>query len=187
VSLGPDLEPPAPSPASGLGGLLSSLLLLSAVFFFINSACARSSPPARKDSTCRVSVVPPQQASVEIVAPADGATVSGTRAGLVPVLVEMSATGVDVQPASVCAEATGFFSLSVDPFDAPDCGPQPSLHQLHTLSHGEKQGSLLLAPGRYNLTLQLSIAGGSKYDGLVDKAQITVVGVPVDAGAAVCR
>jgi hypothetical protein len=186
VTLGPDLDAPAPKPASGLGGLLSSLLLLGAVFFFINSACARRSSDG--DSVeCRVSLVPPERASVEIVAPADGATVSSEHAGLVPVPVELAATGVNVRPASICAQATGFFRILVEPFDVPDCGPLPSRQQLHKLTDGEKQRTLMLAPGRYTLNLQLGLADGRTYDGLVDKAQITVVGVPGDAGTAVCR
>jgi len=184
----PKLDAPAPKPASSLSGLLSSLLVLSGVFFFINSACIRvpSGCNGSDDDECHPSTLAPRGASIEIVTPADGATVSGADAGLVPVRVVFAAKGVAVRSSSVCAEETGFFALAVNAIDVPDCGPRPSSHELRELTDGSSELTLMLAPGRYTLTARFSLPDGRRYEDLVDMAQVTVVGEPLSAGAAAC-
>ena len=134
-----------------------------------------------------MSAVAPEGASIEIVTPADGATVSGARDGLVPVQVELAAMGVKVGTYSECAEATGHFQLAVEAINVPDCGHTSSRRQFHELRNGAKQLTLMLEPpGRYSLTATFVAGNGARYDELVAEAQITLVGALIDAGEARC-
>jgi len=180
MPLGPRPDSQAPKAPSWVG-FVSSLLVLGGVFFFINSACSRGG-----SEHCVASTVPRAGASIAIVTPLDGAIISGPSSqSKVPVPVTFSASGVGVAAASHCEDGTGHFRLKIEPVSRPDCGP-PREVEFRELTDGNLEITLLLAPGAYTLTAQLTNSESQPFVGLVAVTHITVVGEQSAAGSPAC-
>ncbi len=106
-------------------------------------------------------------ASVAIAAPEDGATVTS------PVTVEMTADGIDVQPAGEVVEGAGHFHVMVD----TDClAPGETIPKDDTHQHfgdGSTTAELELEPGEHTLCLQAGDGAHAALDA-TDTVTITV-------------
>jgi hypothetical protein len=187
----PNADAPLRSRASVVAGLVSSLLVLSGVFFFINSACSNGScdgsTPDIGAGSCNASTAAPPGASIAIVVPAEDASVSGDAAvGTVPVQVVLQASRVKVVPSWQCVDGAGSFEITLEPLDAPDCGPTGARIGYRALSDGSSETTLHLEPGRYTIRAYLKGGSGSRLAGLEAVAHFSVAGMPTAAGSNAC-
>ena len=92
----------------------------------------------------------PDQASVYIISPADGETVSS------PVTVRFGLSGMGVAPAGVQQANTGHHHLLIDLAALPaDNTPLPATDQVRHFGGGQTETTLELAPGTHTLQLVL--------------------------------
>jgi hypothetical protein len=92
-------------------------------------------------------------ASIQIVRPQDGATVSA------PFTLDAKVVGMRLVPAGVDESNTGHLHVLVDASSALSSGPIPSDPQHIDFGSGESRGELDLPAGRH--TLQLLLGDGS--------------------------
>jgi hypothetical protein len=93
----------------------------------------------------------PEGARVYLIAPADGAAVTG------PVLVQFGLSGMGIAPAGIEVEATGHHHLLID-LDAADLDlgqPLPANDNVRHFGKGQTEVLLELAPGSHTLQLVL--------------------------------
>ncbi|MEJ2575028.1 MAG: DUF4399 domain-containing protein [Gammaproteobacteria bacterium] len=92
----------------------------------------------------------PAGAEISILAPQDGAVLSG------PVTVRFGVKGMDIAPAGEVKDNSGHFHLLIDADELPAAG-QPIAkdeHHLH-FGKGQMQTTLTLTPGEHSLQLVL--------------------------------
>lgn len=107
-------------------------------------------------------------ASVEITAPEDGATVSS------PVTFEMSAEGIEIEPAGEVVEGAGHFHLLVD----VDCLPEGEVipggeDAYQHFGQGQTTAELELEPGEHTVCLQVGDGAHAALD-VTDTVTFTV-------------
>ncbi|PWK85265.1 DUF4399 domain-containing protein [Fulvimonas soli] len=111
----------------------------------------------------------PAGAEAYIIAPKDGATVSGE------FTVRFGLKGMGVAPAGVDKEATGHHHLLVDVKELPPAGqPIPKDAQHLHFGGGQTETTLKLAPGTHTLQLELGDANHVPFDPPVVSRRITV-------------
>ena len=171
---------------------IPSLLILVGTFFFISSACFSDGDSGGGDSydsypTCPANsrTEAPAGAFVTIVSPTDD-QVFGTPdvSGEFYVLVELSANGIEITPASECRYDTGHFRLALERTDGTGCLPSAVTQEVD-LAQGETQFVYRLPPGQYELAASVVTRIGLAYvPELRDSVAFTVEGEPlvVDGG-----
>lgn len=172
--------------------LLPSLLTLVAVFYFINAAClsdSSNSDPERAigshpSGACTAT---PSMARVELLAPADNATVVGDEPGPVDVTVHVGSAGLTLVPASPqCVRGEGHFVVHAHR-TAPACPPVVQDTTVE-LDEAEASTTLQLFPGIYQLNAIFVTNDSREYEPrLVATHLITVAGTLPDAGASPCQ
>ncbi|MDN3557413.1 DUF4399 domain-containing protein [Halomonas maura] len=113
---------------------------------------------------------PPEDAKVDIIAPQDGATVSG------PLTVRMGLKGMGVAPAGMEAPNTGHHHLLIDTplADVDLSAPLPSTEQTRHFGGGQTQATLELPPGEHTLQLLFMDHRHLSFDPPVISAPITI-------------
>ena len=92
----------------------------------------------------------PATASVYIISPADGETVSS------PVTVKFGLKGMGVAPAGIEMANTGHHHLLIDVASLPsDAQPLPATDQVRHFGAGQTETTIELSPGRHTLQLVL--------------------------------
>lgn len=113
----------------------------------------------------------PADASLYIISPADGETVSG------PVTVKFGLSGMGVAPAGVDRADTGHHHLLIDIGDdempALDA-PLPSTDQIVHFGGGQTEVTIELAPGEHTLQLLLGDHRHVPHDPAVMSERITI-------------
>ena len=110
----------------------------------------------------------PKGAEVYIIAPKDGAVISG------PVTVQFGLKGMGVAPAGTVLENTGHHHLIVDADLPPLNAPIPAdANHLH-FGKGQTEITLDLKPGRHNLQLLLGDQQHMPHDPPVVSKKITI-------------
>ena len=111
----------------------------------------------------------PKGAEVEIISPADGATVKS------PVRVRFGLKGMGIAPAGIAFENSGHHHLLIDT-DAPTDLSQPvpvSEHFVH-FGKGQTETQIKLAPGKHTLQLLLADHLHVPHDPAVLSKKITI-------------
>jgi hypothetical protein len=125
------------SPSVRRDARIAPILLIALIALGAPFAAAAETPPATKGAT------------VEILSPADGATVTS------PVLVQFGLAGMGVAPAGVERDNTGHHHLIIDA-KLPDLSlPIPSNAHYRHFGGGQTQVSVELEPGTHTLQLLL--------------------------------
>lgn len=124
---------------------------------FVLAACGDTEPTADEVTETTEAASDPAdeetteaaaEGSVAFVAPEDGATVTS------PVAIEMSATGVEVQPAAQLVEGAGHLHVMVDTDCLPEGEVIPADEQHVHFGDGSLTGELELEAGEHTLCLQ---------------------------------
>ncbi len=111
----------------------------------------------------------PKGASVYIISPADGATVSS------PVTVRFGLKGMGVAPAGVDKEGTGHHHLLIDATTPPvPDQPLPSDEHHRHFGGGQTEVTLELAPGAHTLQLVMGDKAHVPFDPPVMSKKITI-------------
>ena len=117
---------------------MRKILLLSAALLVVDWAVAQERTPS------------PQGAEVDIISPADGATVAS------PLRVRFGLKGMGIAPAGIAFENSGHHHLLID-VDPPKDLAQPvptDANHVH-FGKGQTETELQLAPGKHTLQLLL--------------------------------
>jgi hypothetical protein len=109
-------------------------------------------------------------ASVYIIAPRNGATVSS------PFTVQFGLKGMGVAPAGVTLPNTGHHHLLIDVAKMPDMTvPLPATDQIRHFGGGQTEVELTLPPGSHTLQLVLGDALHTPHDRALVSEKITVM------------
>ncbi|HWB16789.1 MAG TPA: DUF4399 domain-containing protein, partial [Vicinamibacterales bacterium] len=101
----------------------------------------------------------PAGASVYIISPKDGATVSS------PFVVQFGLKGMGIAPAGVEHANTGHHHLLIDVTEMPDMTkPLPATDHIKHFGGGQTETELTLPPGRHTLQLVLGDATHTPFD-----------------------
>jgi hypothetical protein len=184
-------EKPAGKPALWRT-FVPSLLILVGTFFFISSACFSDSDSSGgyynypyPGCTAGSRTEAPEGALATIVSPTDGQVFGAPDvSGEFYVLVELSANGIEITPASECRYDTGYFNLVLERTDGVGCVPT-AVTQTVALGQGETKYVYRLPPGDYELTASVVTSSGLAYMPEVsDSVAFTVEGEPlvIDGG-----
>lgn len=110
----------------------------------------------------------PEGAAVEILSPADGATVSS------PVLVQFGLAGMGIAPAGVERDKTGHHHLIIDSALPDPALPIPSDGNHRHFGGGQTQVSVELEPGTHTLQLLLGDFRHVPHASPISSKQITI-------------
>jgi len=149
--------------------ILCTALLLTGTA--LAQAPAMNTPsPAAVAAAANAASVPAAGAEVYLIAPADGATVSG------PVTVRFGLKGMGIAPAGIRFDNTGHHHLLVDTDIAElklDESLPASEHVLH-FGKGQTETTLTLAPGRHTLQLLFADFAHRSFEPALKSAKITI-------------
>lgn len=139
-----------------IGKAVSKTSLISAVSVLMFSGMVMAATPS------------PEGASVYIISPADGATVSS------PVKVQFGLSGMGVAPAGVDKEKTGHHHLIIDAA-APEAGKPIGKDAQHMhFGGGQTEAMVELKPGKHTLQLVLGDKGHVPHNPAVMSKPITI-------------
>jgi hypothetical protein len=111
----------------------------------------------------------PETASVYIVSPKDGETVSS------PFTVRFGLKGMGVAPAGVTQANTGHHHLLIDVEKAPDMNvPLPATDNIKHFGGGQTETELTLPPGKHTLQLVLGDALHIPHEKPIVSPKITI-------------
>jgi hypothetical protein len=111
----------------------------------------------------------PAGASVYIISPKDGATVSS------PFVVQFGLKGMGIAPAGVEHANTGHHHLLIDVTEMPDMTkPLPATDHIKHFGGGQTETELTLPPGRHTLQLVLGDATHTPFDPPIVSPKITI-------------
>jgi hypothetical protein len=111
----------------------------------------------------------PAGASVYIISPKDGATVSS------PFVVQFGLKGMGIAPAGVEHANTGHHHLLIDVTEMPDMSkPLPATDHIKHFGGGQTETELTLPPGRHTLQLVLGDATHTPFDPPIVSPKITI-------------
>jgi hypothetical protein len=111
----------------------------------------------------------PEGASLYILSPRDGETVSG------PLIVRFGLTGMGVAPAGVEIEDTGHHHLLIDMADLPTLDqPLPATDHIKHFGGGQTETAIELTPGQHTLQLLLADMNHVPHEPPVMSERITI-------------